>query len=375
MSVDSRLEFGVSDFVAVFNQTINYAYSSVVIIGEVSNLRISRNTWLYFSLKDDNSSVNFFGSILKLPAPIEDGMMLRVRATPQLHPRFGFSLQVEIIELFGKGTINRANKLLHIKLEKEGLFDPGRKRQIPAIPDSIGLITSSESAAYSDFIKIINERWTGIKIVHHEALVQGADSPKQIIKAIIDMNTRVPELNLLVITRGGGSTDDLDAFNDEQLTRTIAGSRIPTLVAVGHERDLTFAELAADKRASTPSNAAETVVPDKREELRRLSRDEASLVATVINILSGAEKSLNQNILDISNHAKDFFNREASKLELKKQLLQSFDPLGVLSRGYSIVSKNGLPIKSIHQLQIGDKVDVRLAKGSAIAEINQLKVK
>lgn len=374
MSVDSRLEFGVSDFVAVFNQTINYAYSSVVILGEVSNLRISRNTWLYFSLKDENSSINFFGSILKLPAPIEDGMMLRVRATPQLHPRFGFSLQVEQIELSGKGTINRANKLLHAKLEKEGLFAPERKRQIPSIPDSIGLITSSESAAYSDFIKIVNQRWAGLKIVHHEALVQGVDSPNQIIKAINNMNTRLPYLDLLVITRGGGSSDDLDAFNDEKLTRAIASSRIPTLVAVGHERDLSFAELVADKRASTPSNAAEIIVPDRRDEVRRLNRDLDSLATTVKSILSGASNSLDQNILNISNYLKDFLNQEASKIELKEQLLRSFDPQAVLNRGYSIVSKNGQTIKSIQQLDIGDKIDIRLAKGSAMAEIGKLKV-
>lgn len=374
MSVDSRLEFGVSDFVAVFNQTINYAYSSVVILGEVSNLRISRNTWLYFSLKDENSSVNFFGSILKLPAPIEDGMMLRVRATPQLHPRFGFSLQVEQIELSGKGTINRANKLLHAKLEKEGLFAPERKRQIPTIPYSIGLITSSESAAYSDFIKIVNQRWAGLKIVHHEALVQGVDSPNQIIKAINNLNTGLPYLDLLVITRGGGSSDDLDAFNDEKLTRAIASSRIPTLVAVGHERDLSFAELVADKRASTPSNAAEIIVPDRRDEVRRLNRDLDSLATTVKSILSGASNSLDQNILNISNYLKDFLNQEASKIELKEQLLRSFDPQAVLNRGYSIVSKNGQTIKSIQQLDIGDKIDIRLAKGSAMAEIGKLKV-
>ncbi|HMS23729.1 MAG TPA: exodeoxyribonuclease VII large subunit [Candidatus Saccharibacteria bacterium] len=374
MSVDSRLEFGVSDFVAVFNQTINYAYSSVVVLGEVSNLRISRNTWLYFSLKDENSSVNFFGSILKLPAPIEDGMMLRVRATPQLHPRFGFSLQVEQIELSGKGTINRANKLLHAKLEKEGLFAPERKRQIPTIPYSIGLITSSESAAYSDFIKIVNQRWAGLKIVHHEALVQGVDSPNQIIKAINNLNTGLPYLDLLVITRGGGSSDDLDAFNDEKLTRAIASSRIPTLVAVGHERDLSFAELVADKRASTPSNAAEIIVPDRRDEVRRLNRDLDSLATTVKSILSGASNSLDQNILNISNYLKDFLNQEASKIELKEQLLRSFDPQAVLNRGYSIVSKNGQTIKSIQQLDIGDKIDIRLAKGSAMAEIGKLKV-
>jgi exodeoxyribonuclease VII large subunit len=374
MSLDTRLEFSVSDFVAVFNQTINYAYPSVTILGEVSNFRISRNTWLYFSLKDDNSSINFFGSILKLPAPIENGMMLRVTSVPMLHPKFGFSLQIQSIELSGKGTINRANELLRAKLEREGLFDLQRKRALPKIPEKIGLITSSESAAYSDFIKVINARWSGVEIVHQEVLVQGKDSPSQIINAISKFNLTNPDLGVLVITRGGGSADDLEAFNDEKLTRAIASSRIPTLVAIGHERDLTLAELVADVRASTPSNAAELVVPDKIEELERLDRDQTNLDNYIKSILLDLQNLIDQktaDIFDLSNH---LIGQEISRVDLKKQLLASFNPQAVLDRGYSIVAKNGQSIRSASQLQAGDMVSIRLSKGSALAEIDKVKV-
>lgn len=374
MSFDTRLEFSVSDFVAVFNQTINYAYPSVVILGEVSNFRISRNSWLYFSLKDENSSISFFGSILKLPAPIENGMMLRVTSVPVLHPKFGFSLQIQSIELSGKGTINRANELLRAKLDQEGLFDPQRKRALPKIPEKIGLITSSESAAYSDFIKVINARWAGVEVVHQEVLVQGKDSPSQIINAISKLNLRNPDLGVLVITRGGGSTDDLEAFNDEKLTRAIASSRIPTLVAIGHERDLTFAELVADRRASTPSNAAEIVVPDKNEELERLDRDQNNLNNYIKSILLDLQNLIYQktaDIIDLSNHLID---HEISRVDLKKQLLASFNPQSVLDRGYSIVAKKGQSIRLASQLQAGDIVSIRFSNGSALAEIDKVKV-
>jgi exodeoxyribonuclease VII large subunit len=375
MSVSERLEFSVSDFVAVFNQTINYAYPSVIILGEVSNFRISRNTWLYFSLKDENSSINFFGSILKLPAPIEDGMMLRVTASPALHPKFGFSLQIQSIELSGKGTINRSQELLRSKLDQEGLFDAQRKRTLPKVPEKIGLITSSESAAYSDFIKIVNSRWGGVEIAHQEVLVQGKDSAKQIVDAIINSNLQNPELEVLVIIRGGGSSDDLETFNDEKLTRTIAGSRIPTLVAIGHERDYTFAELVADMRASTPSNAAELIVPDKKEELSRVDRDQENLNNQLFNIIQNIEKSLEQNLAAIFDQTNYLIEREISQNELKNQLLSSLNPQTILDRGYSVILKDGQSIRSSSQLLVGDEVRIRFAKGGAIAEIDKVEVK
>lgn len=375
MSVSERLEFSVSDFVAVFNQTINYAYPSVIILGEVSNFRISRNTWLYFCLKDENSSINFFGSILKLPAPIEDGMMLRVTASPALHPKFGFSLQIQSIELSGKGTINRSQELLRSKLDQEGLFDAQRKRTLPKVPEKIGLITSSESAAYSDFIKIVNSRWGGVEIAHQEVLVQGKDSAKQIVDAIINSNLHNPDLEVLVIIRGGGSNDDLETFNDEKLTRTIAGSRIPTLVAIGHERDYTFAELVADMRASTPSNAAELIVPDKKEELSRVDRDQENLNNQLFNIIQNIEKSLEQKSAAIFDQTNYLIEREISQNELKNQLLSSLNPQTILDRGYSVILKDGQSIRSSSQLLVGDEVRIRFAKGGAIAEIDKVEVK
>jgi len=159
--------YSVTDFVAVFNQTIQYAYPFVVIEGELSSFRVSKGRWVYFDLKDETSNVKFFGNVHQLPGPLEDGMKLRVSGTPQLHPNYGFSITIQSIALAGEGTIKKASQLLEMRLRKEGLFDFARKRALPYPPERIGLIASGDSAAYSDFIKIINARWGGVEINHY----------------------------------------------------------------------------------------------------------------------------------------------------------------------------------------------------------------
>ena len=256
--------FTVSDFVAVFNQTIEYAYPTVTITGELANFRVSKGKWVYFDLKDDTSSVRFFGTVYMLPGPLEDGMLLQVDGVPRLHPTFGFSITAQSLKPVGEGSLKKAAALLEAKLTKEGLFSDERKRAIPYPPKRIGLIASGESAAYADFMKILTGRWGGIEIVHVDSQVQGAAAPAQIIRALDLLNAHGEELEAIVITRGGGSADDLQAFNVEQVVRAVAASRVPTLVAIGHEVDTSLAERAADRRASTPSNAAELLVPDRQ---------------------------------------------------------------------------------------------------------------
>lgn len=259
----------VSEFVAVFNQSLDIIFPSIGVVGELANFRISKGAWVYFDLKDDTASVKFFGSVRSLPGPLEDGMMLEVHGRPFLHPRFGFSVQVETVKPVGSGVIKKAKDLLKVKLEREGLFDDSRKRYLEYPPSSIALITSGESAAYSDFIKIINERWPYLGLTLFDIQVQGENAPDQILDAINRINLAA-EYEVIVLVRGGGSADDLLAFDDERVVRAIATSRAATMVAIGHERDVSLAELAADKRASTPSNAAELLVPERINEIQQL---------------------------------------------------------------------------------------------------------
>jgi len=206
------VELSVSDFVALLNQALEYAYSGVVIVGELANLRVSKNRWVYFDLKDEFSSVKFFGTVYQLPGPLEDGMMLKVRGLPKLHNLYGFSVNVQTIQPVGEGTIKRAAQLLQAKLTAEGLFDEARKRSLPYPPARIGLITSKQSAAYADFIKILDVRWRGLEVELIDVQVQGEVAPAQITAAIEQFNGRPQPPETLIIIRGGGSAEDLAAL-------------------------------------------------------------------------------------------------------------------------------------------------------------------
>src|SRR5579864_1836422 len=202
MNQPAELVVSVSEFVALLNQTLEFAYPNVTIAGELSDFRVSKNKWVYFNLKDEFASVKFFGSVYQLPGPLEDGLLLEVRGMPQLHPLYGFSVNVQNIRPVGEGSIRRAAALLQAKLAREGLFDESRKRPLPYPPQHIGLITSSEAAAYSDFMKILNARWQGLTIDFIDVAVQGEQAVGQIVEAIEHFNTLAEPPEVLVITRG-----------------------------------------------------------------------------------------------------------------------------------------------------------------------------
>ncbi|HSC38637.1 MAG TPA: exodeoxyribonuclease VII large subunit, partial [Chitinophagaceae bacterium] len=286
------LTVSVSEFVALLNQTLEYAYPSIVVQGELANFKVSKNRWAYFDLRDETASVRFFGTVYQLPGPLEDGMVLAVKGTPKLHPLYGFSVTVQSMEPTGEGSIKKAAALLEAKLKAEGLFESSRKRSLPFPPKSIGLITSAESAAYRDFIKVITARWGGLEINLIDVQVQGEPAPAQIVAAITQLNQMASPPDVLVITRGGGSAEDLQAFSTEQVTRAVAASRIPTVVAIGHEVDVSLAELAADQRASTPSNAAELLVPSRRAVLKQLILQRQHMSTVAERVLHGALEQL-----------------------------------------------------------------------------------
>ncbi len=361
--------FSVSDFVAVFNQTISYAYPKVTIIGEISNFRVSKNRWVYFDLKDETASVKFFSTVYQLPGPLEDGMVLKVVGAPALHPQFGFSITVSSLQLAGEGTIARAAKLLEAKLEKEGLFKLERKRPLPYPPAKIGLITSGESAAYADFVKILKARWGGIKVELYDVLVQGVDSPAHIVEAIEYFNKSAETPEVLVITRGGGSADDLQSFNTESVTRAVAGSRIPTLVAIGHEVDISIAERAADMRASTPSNAAELLTPDKKHEISALNQLLIVLDKSTSKIIDDQRLETDDRKKNLSELAAGVLDSASRSLKEQKKLIGFLNPESALKRGYALIKKGSQFVGADDKLNRGDEVDVLLLKQELRAKI------
>lgn len=366
---------GVSDFVALLNQTLEFAYPNVVIVGELANFRISKSKWVYFDLKDEFSSVKFFGSVYVLPGPLEDGLMLQVRGAPRLHPQYGFSVNIQSIQPVGEGSLKRAAALLEAKLRTEGLFDPARKRPLPYPPRKIGLVASAESAAYADFIKIINARWGGVEIYLADVQVQGEAAPDQIVEAIHHFNQSAEPPEILVITRGGGSDEDLAAFSTEQVTRAVAASRIPTMVAIGHEVDISLAELAADQRASTPSNAAELLVPDKLAEQKRLKNNILQMGQYLSGSVSDWQANLKTNATELEHSISKYLQKFTDELSSKQNILAALNPEAILRRGYAVVRNvaSKKPIKSVKSIKPKDEVILQLYDGTANASITSIK--
>jgi exodeoxyribonuclease VII large subunit len=365
------LELGVSEFVALLNQTLDFAYPDVVIDGELANFRVSKNRWVYFDLKDEHSSVKFFGTVYNLSGPLEDGMLLKVRGQPRLHNLYGFSVNVVSLQPAGEGSIRRAADLLRAKLASEGLFDEARKRPLPYPPSRIGLVTSKQSAAYADFIKVLDARWQGITIDLIDVQVQGEVAPSQIVAAIEQFNAEAQLPDVIVVIRGGGSAEDLASFSTEMVTRAVARSRVPTIVAIGHEVDLSLAELAADSRASTPSNAAELLVPE-----RRYIHDQLQTVTTNLQYygarhLHYAQDDLAEQAEVLDERLKQLFSQLQLAFKGYQQLLDVLNPAAILRRGYAIVRHDGRTVRSSRILSAGAMIEVQLASGSFTAAVKR----
>ena len=345
-----------SDFIAVVNQTLEYAYSSVVIVGEVASFKVNQGKWVFFDLKDEETSVSCFMTLWNLRQPIEDGMKIMVRGTPKLTKWGKFSLTVNAISPVGEGSLKKAYEKLKAKLEKEGLFDAAKKRGIPADLTRLGVISSTQAAGYADFIKIINARWGGMRVSVAHTQVQGMDAPDQIIRALNYFNER-GEVQMIAILRGGGSADDLSCFNDEKLVRAIAASKIPVITGIGHEVDESLSDLAADVRASTPSNAAEMLTPD-REEKRIYVRQAASqiekmLIAGIKNVLLQMSQKIQREVQNIDH-----------SLEMKKKILEALNPEKVLKQGYAIIKG---------KISVGNVVKITTFDKEIDAEIKEVK--
>lgn len=371
--MEPQIVFSPTDFVAILNQTLEYAYPSVVIEGELANFRVSRNRWVYFDLKDETASVKFFGTVYQLPGPLEDGLVVRAAGSPRLHPLYGFSINLASIQPVGEGSIKKAAELLRAKLEAEGLFALERKRLLPRVPEKIGLVTSAASAAAADFIKILNERWGGVEISLVDVQVQGEQAPSQLVAALKTLNRSSDLPEVIVMTRGGGSPEDLAAFSDERVVRAVAASRVPTLVAVGHEIDVSLAELAADVRASTPTNAAQVLVPDRQAELAGLASYRTGLARLITNLHDAESVRLRGFRTSLDNLIGNMLAAERERITASKRLLALLDPKAALKRGYALVTRAGQHIGSVGQVAVGDSLEVQLADGTITSEATGIK--
>jgi len=329
--------FSVSDFIAVTNQVFETAYPSVDVEGEVSSFKVNQGKFVFFDIKDSGGSVNCFMTVWQLRVPIEDGMKVIVTATPKLTQWGKFSLTVRNVRPSGEGALKKSFEILKAKLDSEGLFAPERKRLLPRIPRHVGVISSTQAAGYADFIKILNDRWGDLQVDVAHVQVQGTSAPDQIIRALNYFNQQEDLPEVVVIIRGGGSADDLAAFNDELLVREIAGSRIPTIVGVGHEIDESLADLAADVRAATPSNAAQLLVPDRNEIIRATKVQVQSLLPRILQMIEQYRIEVKAELFRALDTTMRSLEDQTARLDNLKQILQQLNPRTVLARGYALL--------------------------------------
>jgi exodeoxyribonuclease VII large subunit len=353
----------VSDAIALVNQTMEYAFPVLVVEGEVSGFKVNKDRYVFFDIKDATGTLGCFMTVYQLRTQLEDGMRVRVIASPKLTQWGKFSLTVRDVQPVGEGSLKRAFDLLKAKLEQEGLFAPERKRRLPELPEHIAVISSTGAAGYIDFLTILGKRWGGMEIEVANTQVQGIEAPKQIVRAIEYFNTseRLPEV--IVIVRGGGSADDLAAFNDEPLVRAIAGSRVPVVVGVGHEVDISLADLAADVRAATPSNAAELLVPDRRELVADLKSQVRRMLARIDTLVQWQKEEVLVKQNRIPEAMVKSFDRQKQRFSELAAVLKQLDPKLALRRGYALARmENGDLLRDGTKVKPGDHITLELAK-------------
>ena len=352
------------------DENLKYIY----VKGEISNCKIAATGHVYFSIKDDDSIINavMFASMAnKLTFMPKNGDEVILLASVDVYvPRGSYQLFVYDISLEGQGNILLELEKLKKKLAAEGLFDESRKRKINIYPHSIGIITAKNSAAIRDLVYNIKRRYPIAEIYFFPSSVQGENAPKELLAAF--NKSQEYDLDTLIIGRGGGASEDLSAFNDEALVRAVANSKMPVIAAVGHEIDSTLIDYIADKRASTPTGAAELATVDQREIEQKLlyaSEDMKNALRDKMNSLMEEVSSFKEELTDSLKNKLYNYNLRLSAYQ--KQLL-ALNPKAVLSRGYSItLDASGKPIKDKEQVVKGDKLTTILEKGKITSIVEE----
>ncbi len=392
--------FSVKEINRLVRELLEQSFPSFWISGEISNFISASSGHWYFSLKDDEAQVRctmFKNKNMAADWVPKNGEKIEAKCFIGLYEARGeYQLNIELIRHAGAGLLSEAFNQLKEKLLKEGLFEPSRKKSIPQFPKSIGVITSPTGAAIEDILITLKRRSPHIPIFIYPSLVQGKEAPSAIVKAIETANTRM-ECDVLILARGGGSIEDLWAFNEEIVARAIVASKIPTITGVGHETDTTIADFVSDLRAPTPTGAAELVTSHTVELIKtiqayknQLNKMMASVIRELMQKIDYLEKRLisprqqiqrqkeqiHQYIQRINQSMKNAMIQYRLNIDKLKLNLDHLSPHAVLSRGYSIITNvDGQIVNNVNQLKLDDKIHIQLNHGQADANISDLKNK
>ena len=366
--------------------------------GEISNFKNHTRGHLYFTLKDDNSrlsAVMFQSQAYNLKFTPEDGMNVLVEGRLSCYPAQGtYQIYVDKMEMDGLGELYLEFEKLKKKLSEEGLFSDEHKKPIPKYPTRIGIVTASTGAAIKDILSTIKRRYPVCETILFPSLVQGSGSGEDVARQI--NKAQEYELDVLIVGRGGGSIEDLWAFNEEVVARAIYASKIPIISAVGHEVDFTIADYVADLRAPTPTGAAEMAVPVlsdvyanidnlkirlrenilktlKQSELRLAKIKDSFILSNPLAMYEVKEEKLNNYVNVLNKFIKEYLNNKKHNLKLDLNSLKLLNPVNIMEKGYSLVKVDEKIIKDTSDLKIGDKLDIKLYKGEVVAEVKEIK--
>ena len=331
---------------------------NVAVTGEISNLKYHSSGHVYFSLNDENSKVNCFlpsSYVRTLKYELGDGLEITATGKINVYRKGGYySLFVRNVQVAGEGGLSMAFQLMKEKLEKEGLFDPAHKKPIPAFPHKIGILTSSTVAAVKDIIKIIRSKNELVDIMVFPVQVQGDGAAADIAGMLKFVNDNYDDIDTLIVGRGGGSQEDLWAFNEEILARAIYDSRIPVISAVGHEIDFSISDFVADLRAETPTAAADIAVPDIRELVDRLDKFSSEMLLNLKNVLRVGELKVEQAYSRMKQDMDLLLLNRYNEIERFKLILEQNDPHRIMERGYTVIESDGRVIRSPEELKDGE---------------------
>ena len=372
------------------------------VIGEISNLKYHGSGHVYFSLKDEKSTINCFlpaGNLSRIRYELNEGMEIIAHGYISVYQAGGrYSLNIRDIEVSGTGDLAVAFEKLKQKLEKEGVFDEAHKKELPPFPKKIAVVTSETGAAVRDIIKIIKGRNDITSVLVYPVLVQGPDAAADISHAIKDINT-MDDIDLMIVGRGGGSIEDLWAFNEEPVARSIYESEIPVISAVGHETDFTIADFAADRRAETPTAAAQMAVPDT-EALRDYLKDlKDSLKRSLADTVKFKEARLKQLDLEAmkntfllrvdsqrmkARHIRDMLsativslvNEKKNRAERLLEVVKANDPAGIMKKGYAaVLDKDRNLVRGTGNLAENDDLTLIFRDGDADCRVTEIRRK
>ena len=377
MIAEGTYIYTVSELTSSIKLILEDSFPKIWVEGEISNFKAHTSGHFYFTLKDQKSEIKcvfFKGDNMKIKFDIDNGMRVMCFGRVSIYEKQGaYQLYVKNVEPKGVGALQLAFEQLKEKLFKEGLFDEGRKKRVPLLPERIGIVTSPTGAAIRDMLNVLKRRFPNVEILINPVRVQGEGAKEEIKSAIEDFN-RLSNVDVIIVGRGGGSIEDLWAFNEELVARAISSSEIPIISAVGHEIDWTISDFASDLRAATPSVAAELVIAKKDELKERLDSIENALKSFPLNAVRDYEQRLDEIEEGLDLRFKHYIELKDREFTLLSEKLGILSPLSILNRGYSITFK--LPerdiVKKKMSLNKGDQIETRLSAGSFTARVESV---